>query len=393
MDNLILIIPFIISLFLLIFFHKKVVWWEYLLLIIPAIIINIVVAGVMKFNNCKDVQYLGDYVKELRYYEEWDEWVIRRCNRTYTDSRGQTHVESYDCSYCDSHPARWEAVTFLHNRYLISEIDFNEISSIWKSPIEFVDMHRDYYTKDGDLYLLKWNDNYETIIPITMKDTYRNKVKGSKSIFKFESINEEEAAEIGLFDYPKLTVQEITHPKIDYIKTYQKSVLGYKNDQVSKRMDYINAKYGPTLFIRTYILVYNNKPREIAFKQQSYWEGGNFNEHIICLGLDSITKKIDWCETFSWEDNPQLAVKTKQWFIEHNNIDSLVNFTYWYENNLKSNSIWICKDDIDFDYLKTELTSDQLIWLLVISVIICMGISIWVILNNYEYDKKNVDKT
>lgn len=383
MNNLFLIIPFIFSLLLLILFNKKVKWWEYTVLIASGIVVNIIVTAIMKDYNCNDKQYLGDYVKEVRYYETWDEWIHKTCHRTHRDSKGHTYTTTYDCSYKLVHPASWVMITSQKRTFDISKDDYNRIIKLWKSPNKWVDMHRHFYKNDGDMYTSSWDKDKKTIIPITVIDDYTNKIQGSKSVFKFEDISSNDAKELGLFDYPNIEYQQMPLPQDVYKKTYQKSVLGLNDKNFIASMDYINAVYGPSKHIRTYILVFTNKAHSIAFKQRSYWNGGNFNELIVCIGINSNNKNIDWCETFSWENNPELSVKTKQWFIANNNVDSLKNFPIWYESKLKAN-IWKCKNADDFNYLKTELTNTQLIWLLIISLIICIGVSLWALLNKYD---------
>lgn len=387
MSNILLIIPFIFSILLLIFFKKRVKWWEYTILIISGIIINFIIVAIMKDYNCKDVQYLGDYIKEVRYYESWDEWVHRTCYRTYTDSKGHTHTESYDCSYRLFHPEEWVMISSGKKSYNIGKDDYERLIKLWKSPNRWVDMHRSFHTKDGDMYSSFWDNDYKTIIPITISNNYKNRIKGSKSVFNFEYISKSKAKEYGLYDYPELTLHTSPFPQHVYKNTYQKSLLGYDDPELQLKLNYINSIYGPSKHIRTYLLIFKDKPHTIGFLQKSYWEGGNFNEHIICLGLNSKTNNIDWCETFSWENNPKLAVNTKQWFIVNNKLDSLKNFPIWYESILNKN-IWKCRDTKDFNYLKTELTNTQLIWLLAISLIICIGISLWALLNKYD---NNVD--
>ena len=385
MNNLLLIIPFIFSLFLLIFFKKKIAWWEYGVLIASGIIINVLVVAIMKDYNCKDTQYLGDYVKEVRYYEPWDEWVHRTCHRTHRDSKGHTHTTSYDCSFRCYHPANWVMITSEKKTYDISKDDYERIIKMWKTPNRFVDMHRRYHTKDGDMYSSFWDLDCNTIIPVTIKDNYSNKIKGSKSVFNFEYISKKEAQEYGLYEYPELGKYKFPLPLKVNNNTYQKSVLGFDDAFLEKRIDYINAFYGPSKHIRTYLLFFKDKPHNLGFLQQSYWEGGNFNEHIICLGLNTKTNKIDWCETFSWENNPILSVKTKQWFNTNDSIASLKQFPIWYESMLKQN-VWKCKDRNDFNYLKVELSNKQLIWLMIISLIICTSISIWAVLNENDLE-------
>lgn len=386
MQNLILFIPFIFCLFLLIFFHKKVVWWEYIIVIVSSVIINFLVTTLMKVSNCQDTQYLGDYAIEVRYYEAWNEWVHKTCTRTRTDGKGHIHTSTYDCSYCRHHPEEWKMITSLKKSYSISKDDYKNICKLWGAVEKKVDLHRKYYTKDGDMFVCEWNNIDVNIIPITVSDSYYNKIKGSKSVFHYDEISKKEAKELGLFDYPQIIKYEVPFPQKMWQDTYQNCVIGLNDKCFSTKMNYINAKYGSTKHIRTYILFFKDKPYETAFKQESYWEGGNFNELVICLGVNSKTKTYDWVHTFSLEETPNLATKTKQWFISNDSLKNINIFPNWYENTLKEDSVWKCRDKEDFEYLKTELTNNQLIWLFVISLIICIGVSVFVIINGVDYD-------
>ena len=94
-----------------------------------------------------------------------------------------------------------------------------------------------------------------------------------------------------------------------------------------------------------------NKPIEVSEQQKIYWEGGNKNELVICVGLDSLNN-IKWNNTFSWCDAPELEIKIKSHLNENEklNIPELCNFI---ENNLNS---WKRKEFKDFDYINSMLT-------------------------------------
>lgn len=388
MENLIYLIPIIASIITLVLFRKRFVWWESLIVVGVSCLITLITNLICLSTNTDDIEYLGDYVVDVRYYEPWNEWVHRRCTRQVPCGRGPNgntiyRTETYDCSYCRHHSAKWEMNTKLDYSYNISKNDYNRIVRQWDSPNVFVDMHRRYYTKDGDMYKSMWDRNPKNIINITHDKSYKNKVIASKSVFNFEKISEKEKEEWNLYDYPSLTYQP-TYKLTDkqWSKTYQNCLIGYVNKDYSEKLNYINSIYGSTKHIRTYILVFNNKSREVAFKQQSYWYNGNFNEHLICLGLNGNT--IEWVETFSWEDVPYLSVETKQYFIGNNDITKLNDFFVWYEKKLNEKEKWVCKDASDFDYLKVEMTNEQLIISLVLTLISVIGISIWAYFNDIK---------
>ena len=43
-----------------------------------------------------------------------------------------------------------------------------------------------------------------------------------------------------------------------------------------------------------------NGSESVVKKQKSYWEGGNENELVLCVGMDSLTGTVNWAQTFSW---------------------------------------------------------------------------------------------
>lgn len=381
MENLLYFIPLFTCIFCFFLFRKKFAAWEYAVIIFGTCGITLVTMLIMKEINCSDVEYRGDYVTRIEHYEPWNEWVHRTCTRTIKVGKTTT-TQHYDCSYCRHHPEEWLMVTSLKKKYNISKDDYLRVSKLWGGKEIFVNMNRDFHTLDGDMYFTKWDYNENTIIPITTEKEYSNKVIGSKSVFNFEYISKKEADSLKLYDYPEITNHNYPFPQ--RTKTFQNAVIGYNNKEFSKKINYINAIHGPKNHIRTYILFFNNRDRDIAHKQISYWDGGNFNEHIICLGLNTTNNIIEWVETYSWEDTPYLAVETKQWFTVNNHIDSLNRFPIWYNNVLNSRTKWACKNAEDFDYLKTDLTNGQLIALLIISIIVAIGISVYGYFNEFD---------
>ena len=114
--------------------------------------------------------------------------------------------------------------------------------------------------------------------------------------------------------------------------------------------------------------------------QRGYWEGGNKNEFVVCLGIGD-SNIVEWCNAFSWSDAPWLDVETRQWFTEHDTLD-LYAYGMWLEENVPSQ--WKRKNFSDYEYIHAELT-DTAKWIVfILTLIFCVGMSWWIIENEYD---------
>lgn len=368
-------LPFIIAVLLLIFFRNQVTWFEYIGLIVISILFTLMFRGIFVSINESDTEYWGSYITKIRHYDDWDEWVHKTCTRRVPagrDSKGNTiyRTETYDCSYRDYHPERW---TYTDNygseHYFCNKEEFDRaMAELGYPKMVFIDMHRHYYTKDGDAQDYYWDGTFENSKTLTTWHTYTNKVIASRSIFRFEDIDENKAKELGLFEYPEIQ---------DYD---QKSLLGVRLDRLTmKKIKYLNGTFGSKYQFRMYILVFKDKPLVISEQQKSYWQGGNKNEFVLCLGYNTKTHKIDWCNPFSWCDSPKLEVATKRYFREHPNLN-LMGYCKWLEKNI---NLWKRKEFKDFDYIDVEMSDGQTTTLFIIILLLDIGMSIFLIGNDY----------
>lgn len=374
MEIIIYSLPFIISIFLLIFFKKYIVWWEYICLVVTSILFTLLLKSVFIASLEYDTEYLGGYITKITHYDEWDEWIHKTCTRQVPcgrDSKGHTiyRTETYDCSYRDYHPECW-TYTDNYNReeYFYNKSYFDAaMKELGYPKMVFRDMHRNYYRIDGDAQDYFYDGTVQHIRPLVWSETYRNKILASHSIFKFEEIDDDDADSLGLFRYPDVKDND------------QAVILGFKaGKEVHKQYKYINSVYGPKKQFRIYVLVFRDKPLEISEKQKSYWQGGNKNEFVLCLGYNTKKGTIDWCNPFSWCDKPELEVATKRYFREHPRMD-LSKYPQWLENHLH---LWKRKEFKDFDYIENELTKGQSIALLIIILFFDILVSILLIGND-----------
>jgi hypothetical protein len=369
-------VPIVVSLLLLAFYSKNVQLWEYAILVIPSVmLIGFMHLGIVSVGT-SDTEYLGDYVTSVKYHEPWDEYIHRTCTRTVGSGKSQTTV-TYDCSYVQYHSAEWKQILSNGCEYSIPEQEYAYLVNCWRTKSMFIDMDRNYYSIDGNCYEYKWDGAIRHCKTRTIDHAYTNKIKGSHSISGFTGISDKEAKQLGLFKYPDLYRQ--TNSENDMNMPVW---LGYKcNSTDNVSWLYINGFYGRKYQYRTFNLVFYNKPISIVQDQKSYWEGGNKNELVTCICLDSISKKLMWATAFSWSDKPEYEVYLRQYFATKLTLNP-ADFANWTMNAIPK--YWHRKEFKDFDYLQYDITTKQLLWMLAILVIFNIALSIWIVRNDYE---------
>jgi hypothetical protein len=367
MEIIIYIIPFITAIFLLIVFNKKMVWWEYAALILPSLLFVLLTRVIMVSTNSNDTEYLGGYVNRITYYEPWDEMVEVRHTRTNSDGETEVyytwereyHSETY--TYVDNE-SKWE--------HHLSKKEYETIKKRMGNKTVFRDMHRNYHRIDGDAYDIFWDGKVETLYDITTPHSYTNKIKASQShtIFKMGDISPEEAKEMGLYEYPEIYSMN------------QNPIIGRDvSDKDKQRIKYINATYGEKYQFRTYVLIYENKDITISEIQKAYWQNGNKNEFVLCLGVQR--DSVVWANAFSWCDEPRLEVKARDYFIQNPKLD-INQYGEWLQTQIPTQ--WDRKEFEDFAYIRVGLSQGQYIALIIIMIVLNIGISIFLVKNEFN---------
>lgn len=372
MEILIFLIPIVTAGILAFKFREKTALWEYAVVLVPSLLLFFALKYSFVYISSLDKEYLSDLVNKITYYEDWDETVMVTHTRTVSCGNGKTRTETYVVPERRYHPKRYVYETVTGETNDVSEDEYKLICYKLNMPAVFKDMHRSYRSKDGDAYVTSWNRTRENSYPVTWIHLYQNKVKASSySIFKYGNMSEEEIKENKLFDYPEIKNND------------QNPILGFNaTDTDIDAVRYLNGYRGPKNQIHVFILCFNNPSLEVAEMQKVYWQGGNKNEFVVCLGVKNNT--VIWCNPFSWSDEPMLEVKTRDYFIKHPNIN-FKDYAEWLDKQIDKN--WYRKEFNDFNYLSIELSIGWYIAILLIILCYNVGISYWVITNEFTLDK------
>ena len=371
-------IPFITCLILYFKYRKETVWWEYLVVYIPSILAALLTEFCINRYNTADTEYLGSYAVSIRHYEEWNEWVHRTCACSVGTGKHR-HTVSYDCSYCQEHPEEWVALLNNGSSRYISEHDYNVLVSRWNTRRIFIDMHRDYHTVDGDAQQYNWDGSWQTAYTYTDSQQYENRTQASNSLYKFREVTEEDKKFYGLFDYPDIGVED--KDRVLYMD--QNPIMGASlPDSINQKFRFINGCYGKQKQFRIYVCLFPSQSADAGEMQRSAWKGGNKNELTVCIGTDSLAKKVNWVSSFSWCDNTSLEVSLKQYLLQQDTLD-LSSFGDEIIRNLNQDK-WERKEFKDFQYITIDVTPMQYLLFIIVIVLVNIALSWYVVTNEYK---------
>ena len=121
---------------------------------------------------------------------------------------------------------------------------------------------------------------------------------------RFQNVGEKEVKQYGLFKYPTFYGGYEVQTIIDATGRYWKVP--------DKRFSYVNGILGPKRFLRIWVLIFRDQPREAMHYQEGYWYNGNKNEFIICIGADK-AGNINWGGVISWTEVEELKVEFRDY--------------------------------------------------------------------------------
>jgi hypothetical protein len=381
-----LLVPIVIAIILFVFFKQKTQWWEVAIPVVASFLMILIAKAICVGSLTSDTEWFGGYVNEVQYYEFWDEEVSCRHDIpcSHPDYCKDSNGKEYQCGYkhfndgyrhaydVDDHPEHWEAVTTLGD-YGISKERYDQLVKKFGTGKTFVDMKRDYHETDGDMYSTIWGGTDETLEPVAKEHSYENRPAASRNVLHFQELDSSEIKQFKPFDYPQI-----------YNQFHQDILLGVTDPNAHQKLQAITSRLGKNKQIRIFLLVFKNQSREAGFVQERYWQGGNKNELVICIGIDN-AHQVKWGHVFSWSEETGVMIKIKNQIEEQSKLDvlGLLNFV-----EKEVNFEWKRRQFKEFDYINIEPSANQTIIIWVLTVLLSGGLAFWVIVNEFEVDKK-----
>jgi hypothetical protein len=364
-----LVIPILAGVYLIWKHRQSVVLWEPLIVIGACLIFIAIFKAGVETHQTDDVEYWGSRAVRVEYYEAWDERIHQTCTR----SCGKNCTTTYDCSYTIYHSEYWAIADDLGQKIKISHAEHDRLlRQFGVTKTTFVDLHRNYYTNDGDKYIGNWDGSVESCEPVTTIHHYENRVQASASVFNYPEVTEEEKLQYKPYDYPELKQNHILYP-----------ILGAGKDAIEaqKFLDYENALLGKKKEIRMWVLLFKDQPIEAGMMQEGYWKGGNKNEFIVAIGMKG--NKPAWCHPFSWSEIEEPKIRIRNWVMEQDTLD-LMELSRFVTQRLNLN--FKRKHFSEFSYLTVDPPFWAVLTTYVVTIILTILTSLWVVHNKITED-------
>jgi len=344
-----------------------------------------------------DTERLVEYVVSVEHHEYWNEWITQICTRECcctTDSKGNTTcgTESYDCSYEEEYSPYTEITTNTGRTIKYYEgyeprghgsvpSKYIEICNLFKTNIIKIDDRYDELYRDhgkgfrGNVFKCDRdiNSGITTIEPITIDNTYENRIQASSSIFKFEELDTTIINFHGLFEYP------------EYYTDYKSQcILGYNSPKIDFYANQRNALIGKSKELKVYFLVFKDKSPKSALLQEQFWKGGNKNEAVICIGIDN-KNNITWSHVFSWSDESSFKVNISSDIITNHKILNDAEFKLIIDESYSTLiKEFKRKEFADFSYVTVEPSGTAMLISTIHVIISCIGICIFILKNEFK---------
>lgn len=114
-------------------------------------------------------------------------------------------------------------------------------------------------------------------------------------------------------------------------------------------------------------------------------DGGNKNEFILCIGLDK-NRNVTWCRPFSFTEAQETKVEVRNYVQEMGrlNLSLISDFLY---KELDKN--FVRKKFKDFSYLTVEPKDWQVTLTFILTLIVNIFVSMWIIKNEFTEKSEN----
>lgn len=390
---LLLGLPLAATIYLIAFHLKATKWWE-LTILWGAVIVTIFVAQVIvEKSEISDTEYWGFNAIQAVYDEPFQYWST--CSETYAcgetcSGTGSNRVcttqwctRFYPCKKWGGDNAWAIAQTGQKKSLSVSRFKFLEKTKWANSKTIELHREREYdIIVDGDRRVTDWPKTWQTAEAITEQHTYENRTQCSSTI-RFQKVGRKEAERMGLFDYPSVgsSFFSATDHLLPAILDQNKTIWSNSNQY----FQYLNGVLGPKRFLRIWVLIFYDKPRDILHYQQGYWKNGNKNEFIICIGADK-SGKVMWGDVISWTEVEELKIEFRD-FVEQKlgtvTDESLFTLAQFAEKELGTR--YVKPEFTDkFKHLSVQPSTTSIVITAVIVLLVTIGVCVFVVKNDFH---------
>jgi hypothetical protein len=357
-------------------FSPKVVWWEWLLAAGAGLILAGVFHTVAIKSMTVDTETWSGRVTEVVHYPEWIEEYEEEHTRTVddgvdSDGNSQSHTETYTTTEHRTHHESWERhddFGKIDRTLQIDRGEFDDVSRQFGGQVDVEKPHKSGFD-GGDPNVYHVKNRTGVIIPLTIIQTWENRVKAAPSCFSYPKVPE--SAKV--FEWPKNPDTRVSE-----------RVMGIARNRFSTlKWDQMNSRLGPSSRVNLIVVGFDSDDSGLGQTQEAKWVGGKKNDLVLCYGCSDRSSKATWTYVFGWTEREEVKKSLQTLLLTSDLNDDLLP-----RIEAEVAKDYRLKDWSKFDYIRVEPPTWAYLALLGVMIVVQAGVWTWAFLNDAEKFKE-----
>lgn len=292
MFNLLILTTIIVT--AIYFINKEITTLEYFKTLGIVIVVTLIVYSFSLIPFPNDNYFASGRIEETRFYPSWVEEYQQAHTVCHSNGKSESCTTYYTTEH-DRHEAYWVMYDTLDQNWKISSELHAQIKSYFGDNVHISQPNKSTHgghLVSGDPNVYSYNNDTNIYKYTTTKMIpWYNPIKGSHSLFN------EGAGDFKL-DYPSQTGQ---------FETNRLMGGGIKHD-----IDVLNTKIYNTVGANFIVVQTNDFAK--CDKLDAYWNGGNYNDIIMCISGD--IEKPDNVQAIGYAENKGLQTELESYILE-----------------------------------------------------------------------------
>jgi hypothetical protein len=355
---LVLLIPLLVMAGLAIFKPHHMTWWEYAIVLAVPLFFTVTVRSCSMDAQTDDLEWWHTTVVKAQYDEAWSELVTYNCG---------TKKHRRTCTRTVYHPPSWRLIDDAGQSKSVNSSTYSEIRNTWGVAPDYSRLHFAALS-GGGRWTVTWNGDTTRLVPLATEHTWENRIHAARSVFGYSPVDTSTVRTLKLHDYPT-EWSPLAYPHL----------LGADNPVAENILRKTNARVGSKAQLSMYLLVFPEVGPSAGRHQEAYWEGGNKNEFVVCVGTKG--NKITWTHVFSWTPNQKLKIQVRDSVRRMDTLD-LPRIATYLATDVPPQ--WKRREFKEFSYIDVKPTPRAIMLAFVLSVL-ASGLLAWFAISNNHY--------
>ncbi len=322
--------------------------------------------------DLSDTEYLNSYVVKTVHIEDYyTERSEQKCSTCYDDKGNSYDCNCYTVYHCDVyHPDQYYIVNGIGTTISVSSSEYANIRNRFGTgELQVASSQFGQCSGDGREFEVRWDNEWETMLPTSQPHLYINYVKATNTLHK---ITGQKGNEKLIVPYPQLYNKGFGDFELDRVLTAGVSLPPAWKDSI----DILTSRYLSTLAPKrqcNILYYFVNDEQSFYNLLQQEWINGKKNDIVVIVGMQK-WPNIKWVRIMSWAKYSQFNIELRDNILAMKQMPSASTFvnTVVMQVDRKGNGGFIRQPMEEYSYLLKEVHLGWGSWIAIIIIVTIM---------------------